>query len=51
MRECVTHRVSMRDPGDVSEIENLFSSGEIVPGEVVAIFAKTEGNGCVNDFH
>ncbi len=50
MRECITHRVPMRDPGDVSEIASLCKSGELIAGEVVAIFGKTEGNGCVNDF-
>ena len=40
----------MRDPGDVSEIAALCNSGELIPSEVVAIFGKTEGNGCVNDF-
>ena len=50
MRECITHRVPMRDPGDVSGIAALCNSGELIPSEVVAIFGKTEGNGCVNDF-
>ena len=40
----------MRDPSDVSEIAALCNSGELIPSEVVAIFGKTEGNGCVNDF-
>ena len=40
----------MRDPGDVSEIAAICNSGELIPSEVVAIFGKTEGNGCVNDF-
>ena len=50
MRECITHRVPMRDPGDVSVLAALCESGQLVPSEVVAIFGKTEGNGCVNDF-
>jgi len=48
--EALVLRVPMRDPGDLSAIEALFDSHTIAPGEVVAIFGKTEGNGCVNDF-
>ena len=49
-RETLVRRVSTRDPGDVASLEALFDSGAIAPDEVVAIFGKTEGNGCVNDF-
>jgi cyanuric acid amidohydrolase len=49
-RETLVLRVPMRDPGDVSALAALFDSGAIAPKEVVAIFGKTEGNGCVNDF-
>ena len=48
--EALVLRVPMRDPGDLSAIEALFDSRAIAPKEVVAIFGKTEGNGCVNDF-
>jgi cyanuric acid amidohydrolase len=50
LRETLVMRVPTRDPGDVTALEALFDSGAIAPGEVVAIFGKTEGNGCVNDF-
>ncbi len=48
--EALVLRVPMRDPGDLSLVEALFDNGAIAPEEVVAIFGKTEGNGCVNDF-
>jgi cyanuric acid amidohydrolase len=48
--EALVLRVPMRDPGDLSALEALFDSGAIAPEEVIAIFGKTEGNGCVNDF-
>ncbi len=47
---CLTFRVPMADPGDVSGVEALFDSGALSPSEIVAILGKTEGNGCVNDF-
>lgn len=49
-RETLVLRVPTRDPGDVTALEALFDNGAIAPEEVVAIFGKTEGNGCVNDF-
>lgn len=49
-RRAALHRVPMRHPGDTSAIEALFDAGTLVPGTVVAILGKTEGNGCVNDF-
>ena len=48
--EAIVLRVPMRDPGDLTSIEALFDSNTIEPEEVVAIFGKMEGNGCVNDF-
>src|SRR6266446_1900662 len=48
--ECLVYRVSMRDPGDVSGISALIDGGTIAADEILAIFGKTEGNGCVNDF-
>jgi cyanuric acid amidohydrolase len=44
------HRLSMRHPGDLSELEALAGSGRLDPREVVAVIGKTEGNGGVNDF-
>lgn len=44
------HRLSMSSPDDVSGIEAAIAAREIDPACVLAIFAKTEGNGLVNDF-
>jgi cyanuric acid amidohydrolase len=43
-------RIPMAGPGDVSGLQELFMKGVLNPAEIVAIMAKTEGNGCVNDF-
>jgi cyanuric acid amidohydrolase len=43
-------RIPMASPGDVSGLKALFDQGTLRANEVVAIVAKTEGNGCVNDF-
>jgi len=40
----------MDGPDDVSRIEAAIAEGRIAPGGIVAVLAKTEGNGCVNDF-
>jgi cyanuric acid amidohydrolase len=40
----------MRHPGDASEVLRLIDDGMITAGSIAAIFGKTEGNGCVNDF-
>src|SRR5258708_11460694 len=48
--ECLVYRVSMRDPGDASGISALIDGGALAADEILAIFGKTEGNGCVNDF-
>src|SRR5713226_5056798 len=48
--ECLVYRVSMRDPGDASGISGLIDQGTLAASEILAIFGKTEGNGCVNDF-
>jgi cyanuric acid amidohydrolase len=48
--ECVVHRVPMRHPGDASAILALIDRGVLAAEGIVAIFGKTEGNGCVNDF-
>ena len=50
MPECLVFRVPTRHPADVSGLDVLFASGALAPEEVVAVFGKTEGNGCVNDF-
>lgn len=43
-------RAPMSGPGDVSALAALFEKGTIRAEDLVAILAKTEGNGCVNDF-
>jgi cyanuric acid amidohydrolase len=48
--ECSVHRVPMRHPGDASGILRLIDDGVVAADTIVAIFGKTEGNGCVNDF-
>jgi len=44
------HRLSMANPGDVSELRKLIDDKVIDPAEVVASIGKTEGNGGANDF-
>ncbi len=50
MRETRVSRIAMAAPDDVSGIAAAIAVGAIRADAVVAIFAKTEGNGCVNDF-
>ncbi len=49
-RRAYVHRVSASAPDDISGIDYLIANGRIQPAGIVAIFGKTEGNGCVNDF-
>ena len=44
------HRISAAAPDDVGGIEAAIAAGRIDPNGVVAVLAKTEGNGLVNDF-
>jgi cyanuric acid amidohydrolase len=44
------HRISAAAPDDVSGIETAIVAGRLDPAGIRAIFGKTEGNGCVNDF-
>jgi len=44
------HRISAASPADVSGIEAAIAAGKIDPQGVIAVLAKTEGNGLVNDF-
>jgi cyanuric acid amidohydrolase len=44
------HRISAGAPDDVSGIEPAIAAGHIDPKGVIALLAKTEGNGLVNDF-
>lgn len=43
-------KFEMSSPDDVSGLKLLFDNGSVKPEDVVAVLAKTEGNGCVNDF-
>ncbi|MEH3147767.1 MAG: ring-opening amidohydrolase [Methylobacterium frigidaeris] len=43
-------RLPMSAPDDVSALAAAVAEGRLDPRSVVAVFAKTEGNGCVNDF-
>ena len=49
-RRAHVRRIATRSPDDVSGLEAAIADGRIVPGAVVAIFGKTEGNGLVNDW-
>jgi len=49
-RRAHVHRLSMATPDDVSAIAAAIADGRIEPGGIRAVLAKTEGNGCVNDF-
>lgn len=44
------HRISAAAPDDVSGIAAAIAAGTLAPQGILAIFGKTEGNGCVNDF-
>lgn len=50
MPTAKVHRISAAAPDDVSGIEAAIARGDIQPAGILAIFGKTEGNGCVNDF-
>ena len=49
-QRALVHRISAAAPDDMSGIEAAIASGRIDPKGVVAVLAKTEGNGLVNDF-
>ena len=49
-RQAFVHRIATAGPDDVSGLEAAIAEGRIDPDAVVAVFGKTEGNGCVNDF-
>ncbi len=44
------HRIIAEAPDDVRGLEAAIAAGTIDPAGILAIFGKTEGNGCVNDF-
>ena len=49
-KQCAVFRVPMHNPGDASGLTALLDQGALRADDIVAIFGKTEGNGCVNDF-
>lgn len=50
IRRCEVFRVAAAHPADVSGVMALIASGTVRATDIRAIFGKTEGNGCVNDF-
>ena len=44
------YKVSMARPDDLGGLKDLIEKGTIKPAEIIAVIAKTEGNGNVNDF-
>ena len=49
-RRCRVFRLPTAHPADVSGVIALITAGTIRASDIQAIFGKTEGNGCVNDF-
>ncbi|MEO1016670.1 MAG: ring-opening amidohydrolase [Pseudomonadota bacterium] len=49
-RQCLVFRVPAASPADMSGVARLMDDGRVRAEEILAIFGKTEGNGCVNDF-
>jgi cyanuric acid amidohydrolase len=43
-------KVPMASPDDASGVKDLISTGRLQPDQVVALIAKTEGNGLVDDY-
>jgi cyanuric acid amidohydrolase len=43
-------RVACRGPADLSGVQALIDQGVLIPGDIIAVMGKTEGNGCVNDY-
>ena len=50
VRRCQVFRLPAAHPADVAGLMALLSNGTIQATDIKAIFGKTEGNGCVNDF-
>jgi cyanuric acid amidohydrolase len=50
IRRCDVFRLPTAHPGDTSGLLALIASGAVAATDIRAIFGKTEGNGCVNDF-
>ena len=50
LRRCEVFRLPTAHPADTRGVQALIASGRVAAGDIRAIFGKTEGNGCVNDF-
>lgn len=50
VRRCAVFRLPTAHPADTSGLLALIDSGAVAAADIRAIFGKTEGNGCVNDF-
>ncbi|HEV7665701.1 MAG TPA: ring-opening amidohydrolase [Chloroflexota bacterium] len=50
MRRASVFRIPMAGPDDMSGLIGLLDSATVQARDIVAILAKTEGNGCVNDY-
>ena len=49
-RRCAVFRIATAHPADTSGLLALIATGAVRAPDIRAIFGKTEGNGCVNDF-
>ncbi len=49
-RRCAVFRIPTAHPADTAGLLDLIGSGAVAAADIRAIFGKTEGNGCVNDF-
>ena len=49
-QEVRVFRIPMAAPRDMSGLAQLIESGSVAAREIIANLAKTEGNGCVNDY-
>jgi cyanuric acid amidohydrolase len=49
-RTCAVFRVPTSHPADTTGVLALIDAGVVRAQDIRAIFGKTEGNGCVNDF-
>jgi cyanuric acid amidohydrolase len=50
VRRCDVFRLATTHPADTSGVLGLIASSAILAKDIRAIFGKTEGNGCINDF-
>jgi cyanuric acid amidohydrolase len=50
LRRCQVFRLPTEHPADTADLLALINAGTIAATGIRAIFGKTEGNGCVNDF-